>query len=201
MTNGGHGPAASGAELERLARQYWNAWQDALQRTMPGAAAAGPMPGFGLPGAAAEPADPWRELRDWWARQGAPTRSGFEDLQARFTGPAGQWFAQMQQLAGRFAGQDATPEAVVAAWRELLGGAGANPFAQMFADVKGPGLEGWEVWAQRVAPLFGGPQGAGRDWSQLPTMGLTREHQERWQLLAHAFADYQRSQQGFQGLL
>lgn len=199
MANGGHGPAAPGAELERLARQYWNAWQDALQRTMPGATQAGA--GFGAPGAFAGPADPWQGVLDWWTRQAAPERSGAEELLARFNGQAGAWFTQMQQLAGRFAGQDATPEAVVAAWRDALGGAGANPFAQMLSGMRGPGIEGWDTWAQRLAPLFGQLGGHGRDWHELPTFGLTREHQERWQGFAHALADYQRSQQAFQALL
>ena len=69
MANGGQGPAAPGAELERLARQYWNAWQDALQRTMPGAATG--LSGFGMPDAFAAPADPWQGVREWCLEQGA----------------------------------------------------------------------------------------------------------------------------------
>ena len=200
MANGGHGPAAPGAELERLARQYWDAWQDALQRTMPGATTPG-MSGFGMPGAFAAPADPWQGVRDWWMQQSGAPRGGLDDLLARVNGQAGAWFEQMQQLAGRLAGQNATPEAVTAAWRDMLGGAGANPFAQMLSGLEGPGLQGWDTWMQRLAPLLGASGDGGRPWHALPTFGLAREHQERWQGFAHALADYQRSQQAFQGLL
>ncbi|MDC7806586.1 poly(R)-hydroxyalkanoic acid synthase subunit PhaE [Luteimonas sp BLCC-B24] len=200
MANGGHGPAAPGAELERLARQYWNAWQDALQRTMPGATTPG-MSGFGMPGAFAAPADPWQGVRDWWMQQSGAPRGGLDDLLARVNGQAGAWFEQMQQLAGRLAGQNATPEAVTAAWRDMLGGAGANPFAQMLSGLDGPGLQGWDTWMQRLAPLLGASVDGGRPWHALPTFGLAREHQERWQGFAHALADYQHSQQAFQGLL
>lgn len=200
MANGGQGPAAPGAELERLARQYWNAWQDALQRTMPGAATPGTS-GFGMPGAFAAPADPWQGVREWWRQQTSPPRGGVDDLLARVSGQAGAWFEQMQQLASRLSGQNPTPEAVTAAWREMLGGANANPFAQMLSGMDGAGVEGWDAWVQRLAPLFDASAGEGRPWHALPTFGLAREHQERWQGFAHAFADYQRSQQAFQSLL
>lgn len=197
MANSGQGPATPGADLERLARQYWEAWQDALQRTMPGQGGADAMSGFGLPGAGA--VDPWRAALDGWMHQAAAQRPGIDDTLSRFNAQAGDWMARMQQLASRFAGHDSTPEAVTQAWREMLGG-GANPFAQMFAGLQGPGIEGWDTFVQRLAPLFG-QGGPGRDWSRLPTFGLTREHQERWQGLARAFTGYQGSQQGFQRLL
>lgn len=200
MVNGGQGPTAPGAELERLARQYWNAWQDALQRTMPGASTAG-LSGFGMPGAFAAPPDPWQGVRDWWMQQASPTRGGIDDLLARVSGQAGAWFEHMQQLASRLTGQTPTPDAVTAAWREMLGGANANPFAQMLSGMDGSGVEGWDAWVQRLAPLFDASAGGGRPWHALPTFGLAREHQERWQGFAHAFADYQRSQHAFQSLL
>lgn len=200
MANGGQGPTAPGAELERLARQYWNAWQDALQRTMPGASTEG-LSGFGMPGAFAAPPDPWQGVRDWWMQQASPTRGGVDDLLARVSGQAGAWFEQMQQLASRLTGQTQTPDAVTAAWREMLGGANANPFAQMLSGMDGSGVEGWDAWVQRLAPLFDASAGGGRPWHALPTLGLAREHQERWQGFAHAFADYQRSQHAFQSLL
>lgn len=200
MANGGQGATAPGAELERLARQYWNAWQDALQRTMPGASTAG-LSGFGMPGAFAAPPDPWQGVRDWWMQQASPTRGGVDDLLARVSGQAGAWFEQMQQLASRLTGQNPTPDAVTAAWREMLGGANANPFAQMLSGMDGSGAEGWDAWVQRLAPLFDASAGGGRPWHALPTFGLAREHQERWQGFAHAFADYQRSQHAFQSLL
>ncbi len=202
MGNGERGPAAA-AELERLARQYWNAWQAALERTMPGAPA-GVMPGLGPAGGFAGFGDtgaPWRGLLDGWMRFAVPTSSNGDDPLAHLRGQAGPWFELAQRLATGVAGRDATPEAVVEAWRDLLGGASANPFAQMLGDVQGPGLEGWETWTRRLAPFFEAVSGGSPDDGPLPTMGLTREHQARWQHLARAVGDYQRSQQAFHALL
>lgn len=200
MFNMGRGPDAQSAELEQLARRYWDTWREALQRTMPGggdwaASAASAMPGMpGMQGGA----DPWREAMRWWTPEAAPQQPGmdaFKQLQA-MTGP---WLERIQQVASQFAGRDASPKAIAGAWREAMG---ANPLGQMFASMQGQGVEGWDAWLKRLQPwLDGANGGGGRDAFSLPTFGLMREHQERWQQSARAFADYQQSQQGFQSLL
>lgn len=203
MFNMGQAPDAQVADLEQLARRYWDAWREALQRTMPGgndwtAGAASAMPGMaGLSGVQGA-ADPWREAMRWWAPDAAPQPPGheaFKQVQAM----AGPWLARMQQVASQFAGRDASPQAVAGAWREAMGG---DPVGQMFKAMQGQGVEGWEAWLQRLQPwLEGANGGGGRDAFSLPTFGLMREHQERWQQFARAYAGYQQSQQGFQSLL
>src|SRR3546814_9604835 len=46
--------SGSGTGFEALARQYWNAWGDALRSASPGAAQAGTQP--------------WQAALDWWSR-------------------------------------------------------------------------------------------------------------------------------------
>ncbi|WP_101926189.1 class III poly(R)-hydroxyalkanoic acid synthase subunit PhaE [Luteimonas cellulosilyticus] len=196
----------SGTELERMARQAWEAWRDALRQTAPGASQAagfGGLPGA-MPGFGEAPADPWRSALDWWARQ-APSagQADVGDTVARFNSQARQWFGQMQQLAAQFAGRDDSAAQITAAWRQALGGLEANPFAKMFDGLQAPGLEGFDAWIARARPLLDAMQGGahGADWLQLPTFGVAREHQARWQGLAQAMAGYQQSQQAYYALL
>ncbi|VXB54521.1 conserved hypothetical protein [Luteimonas sp. 9C] len=198
MFNMGQGPDAQAADLERLARRYWDTWRDALQRTMPGNAW-NPM-GATSPGAGAAP---WGEPPPWFMGGAQPPDAGADALR-QFQSMAGPWLEQMQRVAAQFAGRDASPEAITAAWRDAMGG---NPVGAMFGGLQGPGIEGWDTWLQRLKPWLdavGAGQamgGGGRDAFALPTFGLTREHQERWQQLGRAFAEHQRSQQDYQTLL
>lgn len=197
MFNMGQGPDAQVVDLERLARRYWDAWRDALQRTMPGnewAAGAAPA-GAGAP--------PWGDPSQWF-KGGVQTPDAGTDALRHFQSMAGPWLEQMQRVAAGFVGREASPAAITAAWREAMGG---NPVGKMFGGLQGPGIEGWETWLQRLKPWLdaaGASQalgGGGRDAFSLPTFGLTREQQERWQHLGRAFAEYQGSQQGYQTLL
>ncbi len=216
MTNGWQdGPGMSGTELERMARQAWDAWREALQQTaphagsgaapfsMPGAGAGHGMFGMpgGMPGAAGGSAHPWRDAVDWWSRYAPAGNADVGNLVERFNGQARDWFGQMQQLASRFAGQGGTPKEIADAWRQVMGGAEANPFAQMFGSLQSPGVEGFDAWMARVAPFLDGMRGEQRDWLNLPTFGVAREHQTRLQALAQAQADYQQSQQGYHELM
>lgn len=203
MFNMGRGPDAQVAELEQLARRYWDTWREALQRTMPGAGdwsagAASAMPGMAGSSSAPGGADPWREAMRWWAPGAAPSQPGMEAL-GQFQAMAGPWLERIAQVATQFAGRDASPQAIASAWRDAMG---ANPLGQMFAQMQGEGVEGWGAWVQRLRPWLEGANGSGgRDAYSLPTFGLMREHQERWQQSARAFSGYQQSQQGFQSLL
>lgn len=191
MFNMGQGPGAQTADLEQLARCFWDTWRDALQRTMPGAdwrQTARPEPG----------ASAWGDPMQWWT--GGLQMCGGDETLRRFQAMATPWLDQVQQVAAGFVGRQASPEAIVAAWRDAMG---ADPVGRMFGALHGPGLEGWNTWLERLQPwleAFGAPAG-GRDAFSLPTFGLTREHQERWQQLAGAFAQYQGSQQDYQTLL
>lgn len=203
MFNTGRGPDAQVADLEQLARRYWDTWREALQRTMPGAGdwstgAASAMPGMAGSSSVPGGADAWREAMRWWAPEAAPSQPGMEALE-QFQAMAGPWLERIAQVATQFAGRDASPQAIAGAWREAMG---ANPLGEMFARMQGEGVVGWGDWVQRLRPWLEGADGSGgRDAFSLPTFGLMREHQERWQQSARAFSSYQQSQQGFQSLL
>ncbi|ATD68017.1 hypothetical protein CNR27_11740 [Luteimonas chenhongjianii] len=197
MFNMGRGPDAQVADLEQLARRYWDTWREALQRTMPGgeSAASSASGGPGMSGMH-DGAAPWREAMRWWSPDAAsqhPAMDAFKQFQAT----AAPWLERIAQLATQFAGRDASPQAIAGAWREALG---ANPLGQMFGAMRGAGAEDWAAWLQRLQSGVNGAEG-GCDAFSLPTFGLMREHQERWQKSARAFSDYRQSQQAFESLL
>ena len=198
MFNMGRGPDAQVADLEQLARRYWDTWREALQRTMPGGeSAAGSASGAPGMSGMQDGAEPWREAMRWWSPDAAsqhPAMDAFKQFQAT----AAPWLERIAQLATQFAGRDASPQAIAGAWREALG---ADPLGQMFGAMRRAGAEDWAAWLQRLQSGVTGAEGGGRDAFSLPTFGLMREHQERWQQAARAFADYRQSQQAFESLL
>lgn len=190
MFNMGQGPGAQTGDLEQLARRFWETWRDALQRTMPGAdwrQTARPEPG----------ASAWGDPMQWWT--GGLQMPGGDETLRRFQAMATPWLEQIQQVAAGLVGRQASPETIVAAWRDAMG---ADPVGRMFGALHGPGLEGWNSWLERLQPWLQAFSPAGeRDAFSRPTFGLTREHQARWQQLARVFAQYQGSQQDYQTLL
>lgn len=174
-------------DFEALARQYWNAWGDALRSASPGAGQAGTQP--------------WQAVLDWWshAAQGSP--SGGNDTFERFNAQAGQWFGQMQQVAAQFGGGQASAAEVAAAWKRAMESAGGNPFADLMRGMRGPGLQGFEQWFEQARPYLDGLRGEALSWLRTPTFGFVREHQERWQQLALAMADYQQCTQAYDALM
>src|SRR3546814_11820351 len=67
-----------------------------------------------------------------------------------FNTQARGWYAQMQQLAAQFAGQDANAADIASAWKRSLGGDFGSPFAEVLRGMQGPGQQGFEQWfAQR----------------------------------------------------
>ena len=173
-------------EFDAMARQYWNAWGDLMR------------------GAAARPADAapgWDDAVRWWSQlaQGGPGQA--HDAVGRFNAQAQGWFGQMQQLAAQFAGQDADAGEIAKAWRQLLGGARANPFADVFRHVRGPGQHDFEAWIEQVRPYLDMLQRDRGRWMDTPTFGFAREHQERWQAAAKALDEYQGANHAFNRLL
>lgn len=188
MANSGFGSN----DFEALARQYWNAWGDAMR--------AGPAPTQpNVPG--------WNEAVAWWSQlaKGVPGvgggHDGINDAVERFNSQARSWFGQMQQVAAQFAGKDAAAADIAAAWKQALGGGGANPFADMFKGMQGPGQHGIEQWMEQVGPMLQGMQRDGRSWLGLPAFGFAREHQERWQELAQAQLDAQEKSNAYNALM
>ncbi len=119
----------------------------------------------------------------------------------RFNTQARGWYAQMQQLAAQFAGQDANAADIASAWKRALGGDLGNPFAEVLRGMQGPGQQGFEQWVAQAAPFIEKMQRDGQAWSGTPAFGFTREHQERWQHFAQSQANYQQQSQAYQALM
>ena len=178
-------------EFERLARQYWGAWGDAMRNAIPGAAPPDPV----RMGTQA-----WQDAIDWWTRQ-ATGRPAHDDVLWRFNRQASDWYAQMQRIAAQFSGRDNTSADVVAAWKEALGGAGINVFADMLKSMAGNGMHGAEQWSEDVAPLLHAWRHEGDGWLKMPAFGFTREHQERAQALAEAQLEVQEASNAYNTLM
>lgn len=185
-------------DVGEMAQRYWQSLGDALRAA----------------GGRGQPQDPWRAALDGWSRlAGSGSEGTAADAIERFSIQARQWLGTMQQVASQFAGRPATAGDVAAAWKDALGG--ANPFADLMHGLGGRGQTGFDQWYAQIAPMLGamsgGPMSGGalfagmRDeslgWLRLPTFGLAREHQERWQALAEAQLELQRRNDEYAALM
>jgi polyhydroxyalkanoate synthase subunit PhaE len=173
--------------FEKIARQYWNAWGDAMRTGAPNAAP-GSMPG-------------WQDAIDWWSRMAQGGNSDANAAIERFNAQARDWYGQMQQVAAQFAGRDAGAADVVAAWKRALGDLGGNPFQDMFRAMRGQGAQGFEQWSEAAQPYLDAWRKEGSTWLGMPTFGIGREHQQRWQKLAQAQLDYQQQDAAYNALM
>ncbi|WP_407351835.1 class III poly(R)-hydroxyalkanoic acid synthase subunit PhaE [Luteimonas sp. R10] len=189
MANSEPQGGAAAADFESLARQYWNAWGDALRSASPDAGAQG--------------AQALQDAIGRWARmaQGQAQPGAADDVVGRLDAQARQWYAQMQQVAAQFAGRDGSAADVVDAWKRALGAAGVNPFPEMFRSMRGPGLHDFEHWMEQAAPLLRAWRAQGSDLLDLPTFGFAREHQERWQRLVQAQLELQQRTEAYNALM
>jgi len=183
----GGGPGNAG-DFEAMARQYWNAWGQAMRQG-------------GLGAAPPQPANQWQQAVDWWSQlmPGGPGQAN--DAVARFNQQASQWFGQMQQVAAQFAGQDNSASEIGQAWRRAMGANGDNPFPDLFKAMRGQGANGLDEWLDQVKPYLEGFQQQSQRWQQLPAFGQYREHQERWQALQLAQQEYQQQTDAFNALM
>jgi class III poly(R)-hydroxyalkanoic acid synthase PhaE subunit len=169
--------------IEALAHQYWSAWADALRQATGGANA---VPAVELA------ATDWRQAMDWWSQllPLSTTPQAWSAVEGLRTQSA-DWFGLMQQLASQFAGRPSSSEEVATAWRRSVqeqgdwlmqwalslmrsgGQAGMDPCLQQL-------MHGLQKWRHDSAP-----------WLEMPTFGLGRNQQSRWQALAKAQQDYQ----------
>lgn len=223
----GHDHGAAG--FEQLARQYWSAFGDFARTPSPDTAIPGWKEGlawwtqrlapgsgqldaalermnaqsahlFGLmqqvaAGLAGRDAAPEQISRAWQRALGdAFGGNGIADM---FRSAAGvqdfdQWLAQVQPwLRGWMPSQ-----------------AGHDAFAPLLAQWQRAASP--QAWQQQFAPLLTQLQGGAspQAWREqaaaalrLPTFGLAREHQERWQALAQALLDYQQASAAFSDVL
>ncbi|HSR64788.1 MAG TPA: class III poly(R)-hydroxyalkanoic acid synthase subunit PhaE [Xanthomonadaceae bacterium] len=163
-------------DFETLARRYWQAWGDTLRQ--------GAATGQGMPG--------WNEAMQWWGAL-APAAA-----QAPPATPAQPWLDLVQQLAGRFAGRDASAADIAGEWRRMLG---ANPMPDMLRTLRLQGMQGLDAWFEATAPWLEAWQREAGSWLRLPAFGIAREHQERWQRLAQAQLDARAREDAFNRLL
>ncbi len=171
--------------LEAMARQFWGAWGD-FARTAE--APAGQIPG-------------WQQAVDWWSQL---AHGGREDANAaveQFNRQSAQWFGLMQSVAAQFAGQEGSAADVARAWQKAVGAQGENPFPELFRGLRGRGLAGLEQWIEDASPYLDAWRKEATGLLGLPTFGLMREHQERWQALQKAQLALRGSQSAYQALL
>ena len=167
-------------DVSALMQRFWGS----LGQARHGAAtAAGQVPGF-------------QRLAGWWSSLAGGGNDAVDAASERLSQQAGGWMSMMQRLADEFAGQKATPTAIVDAWKNLLKGADANPFASLFQMAGGAGAQGLHGLGQVPAaaslmqPLL-----------SMPAFGFAREQQERWQALAQASLDVEEAKQRYFALL
>ncbi|QOY63774.1 class III poly(R)-hydroxyalkanoic acid synthase subunit PhaE [Lysobacter sp. H21R4] len=207
---GGFGNVADAGELGELARQYWSQWGEMLRAGGQGAPASGfvgtaGFPGMGFPGGNGPTATPglpgWNEAVNWWSQLASGGMPQADATVQRFNTQAQGWYAQIQELAARFAGQDASARDVSQAWKEMFGGHAANPFADALKGMQGQGQQGFEQWMAQVSPWLEKLREGSNAWLETPTFGLNREHEQRWKELIQAQQAYQRHNKGYQALM
>lgn len=180
-------------DFESLARQYWNAWGDNLRRQA--------APDLGLN---AQP--DWQQAVQWWSRLLPGQQSPVADVLGRFNGQASDWYGRMQQVAAQFAGAPGNAAEIGQAWRQALGANAENPAAgwlpEMIRVMRGGGQHaGLDEWIAQAMPFVESLRRERSKWLHLPTFGLNREHQERWQKLALAQDEYQQRNDAFNQLM
>jgi len=176
---------SSQGDFEAIARQYWNAWGELMHRASASSSA--------LPNGQ-DDLGGWNRFVEG---QQEDARAALE----RFDALARDWYGAMRQVAERFAGRDASAEDVAAAWKQALGGSGAQAFEGLFSAMRGPGQQGMDAWLEAAAPILQAWKDEGLAWLRIPAFGFAREHQERWQALAAAQLELQERISAYNGLL
>jgi class III poly(R)-hydroxyalkanoic acid synthase PhaE subunit len=170
-------------DWQALQQQYWSAWQDATRAAT------------GRP----DTATPWHEGLEQWSRLFGDSGKQNETAD-RLLGSAKAYVSLMQSMLAAAAGKDAGA-GVQAAWSNALrngfnipgidAGMMNNPLASMLRDLRGPGAQGLGELPQAFAPFLAQAKSEGMSWLNAPAFGYAREHQERMQKAAVAFAEFQ----------
>ncbi len=170
-------------DFEALSRQYWNAWSEVTRQAGTGNGMAG-----------------WKDALELWAPWAKDGRAQTDETVSRMNQLTGEWFGKMQDLAKTLAGQAASPADIAAEWKRALG-IENNPFVGMFQNMTGPDAHGLDHLFQQSGPWLDAMRGNLGGLFNMPTFGLTREHQERWQDLAKAQMEYQQAIHGYNAQL
>jgi class III poly(R)-hydroxyalkanoic acid synthase PhaE subunit len=169
-------------DWQALQQQYWNAWSDATR------------------GVVQPPkvTTPWQEGLEQWSKLFGNAGAQSETAD-RLMSSAKNYVGLMQSLLGAAAGKVPTGFAVPN-WTEALRngfnipGADAmfnNPFAKIFADMRGPQSIGFDKLPDNFAPFLNQMKQEGLSWLHAPAFGFARERQEHYQKMAAAFAEFQ----------
>ncbi|MCA1714351.1 MAG: class III poly(R)-hydroxyalkanoic acid synthase subunit PhaE, partial [Gammaproteobacteria bacterium] len=185
--------AQGAGDFEALARQYWNAWGEAMRQ--------GGVPHAGTASAATAGVPGWQDAVEWWSKLAHGGREEANAAVGRFNAQAKQWYGQMQQVAAQFAGQDASAADIASEWKRALGAVGENPFPELFRAMHGKGQQGLEQWIEDASPYLDAWRREGSSWLGIPAFGLNREHQERLQALVQAQLDYQQRSGAYNALM
>ncbi len=168
-----------------LAQRYWGLWADALRDGAVGLNYDVGKQGLG-------------DALGIWGRQ-AGAQGPFGDMLERFQHQCRDWYGQMQQVAGQFAGRDHAAKDVVNAWRSAFGD--AHPFESLMQGFNGPGLQNIMQWNDAAAPWLDGLRSQAAAALGLPAFGFARESQERLQALGKAQLRVQEAQRAYGALL
>ena len=170
-------------DWQALQQQYWSAWSDATRVAA------------GQPDAAT----PWHEGLEQWSRLFADAGKQNETADRLLSG-AKVYVALMQSMLAAAAGKDASA-GVQTAWTQALrdgfnlpgidSAFANNPLAMMLQGLRGPGAQGFGELPQVFAPFLAQAKTEGMSWLNAPAFGYAREHQERMQKAATAFAEFQ----------
>lgn len=171
-------------DWQALQRQYWTAWADATR---------------GASGEAPDPATPWHEGLEQWARLFGDASKQSETAE-RLLATAKNYVALMQSMLAAATGK-AAGDAAAPAWTEALRnglnlpGLDAalhdNPLARMLRELRGPVAQAIDQLSASFAPFLARAREEGLAWLGAPALGYTREHQEHYQKMAAALLDYQ----------
>lgn len=76
-----------------------------------------------------------------------------------------------------------------------------NPIAKAMREISGQGVKGFEQLASGAAPFLQQFEKEGLSWLHVPAFGYAREHQEHYQKMALAFADFQEAVKHYNALI
>lgn len=180
----------SSGDFDALARQYWASWGNAMR---------GDGMRNGTAGVNSTPN--WQDAVDWWSRLAHGGHEEANSAIGRFNAQARDWYGQMQQVAAQFAGRDAKPADIAAEWKRAMGAFGGNPFPEMFRAMRGQGAQGLEKWIEDASPYLEAWQRESSTMLGMPTFGIGREQQERWQKIAKAQLAYRQEDEAYNRLM
>jgi class III poly(R)-hydroxyalkanoic acid synthase PhaE subunit len=181
-------------DWQALQSQYWSAWSDLTRNQA---------------GATPDAATPWHEGLEQWSRMfGSAGKQS--DAADRLMSSAKDYLNLMQSMMTFASGKGGGP-VNAQSWLETLRsafnmpgvapGLMNNPLAKMLRDMSGNGVRSFEQLASGATPMLEQMQQEGLSWLRAPAFGYAREHQEHYQKMLLAFADFQEAVKQYNALI